>query len=192
VEHFRSGEHRLIREHATHVEQTDGIAANVVVLGPEYALRCLGVGNADLPNRSHNSTKMANLYRSRWRGVARDFDYLGHPQLFDYARAVMADPRTPEGLRTDPVLLAEFPPKELVMNTAAGVRYDIGRANCPECLRVYREARQERAARVGQVVPRKPRKPPLTSVARAAQSRDPSRPLHRGFVLRFEFLAPRF
>jgi hypothetical protein len=44
---------------------------------------------------------------------ARDFDYLGHPQLFDYARGVMADPRTHEDLRTDPALLAEFPPKEL-------------------------------------------------------------------------------
>jgi len=45
--------------------------------------------------------------------LGRDFDYLGHPQLFDYCRAVMADPRTDEYLREDPTLRAEFPPKPI-------------------------------------------------------------------------------
>src|SRR5262249_42150258 len=44
---------------------------------------------------------------------ARDFDYLSHPQLFDYARGVMASQQTKKYLREDPSLLAEFPPKEL-------------------------------------------------------------------------------
>jgi|SRR5262249_12487698 len=44
---------------------------------------------------------------------ARDFDCLSHPLIFDYARGIMADPRTHEDLRMDPTLLAEFPPKEL-------------------------------------------------------------------------------
>ena len=43
----------------------------------------------------------------------RDYDYLGHPQLFDYCRALMADPRTPQYLREDPMLRAEFPGKAL-------------------------------------------------------------------------------
>ena len=43
----------------------------------------------------------------------RDFNYLEHPQLFDYGRAVMADPRTPERLREDPDLQILFPPKPL-------------------------------------------------------------------------------
>src|SRR5262245_53021374 len=42
----------------------------------------------------------------------RDYDFLGHPQFFDYARAVMADPRF-ECLR-DPELQREFPEKPLV------------------------------------------------------------------------------
>jgi hypothetical protein len=44
---------------------------------------------------------------------ARDFDYLGHPLFFDFARGVMADPRTEEYLREDRQLLEEFPPKPL-------------------------------------------------------------------------------
>jgi len=40
---------------------------------------------------------------------ARDYDFLGHPLFFDYARGLMADPRTPEGVREDPVLCAEYP-----------------------------------------------------------------------------------
>jgi len=43
----------------------------------------------------------------------RDYDYLGHPQLFDHARALMADPRTLEHLREDPMMRAEFPPKPI-------------------------------------------------------------------------------
>jgi hypothetical protein len=45
--------------------------------------------------------------------LGRDFDYLGHPQLFDHARAVMADPHTPEYLREDPRLREEFSPKPI-------------------------------------------------------------------------------
>jgi len=45
---------------------------------------------------------------------ARDFDYLGHPLFFDFARGVMASAHVGErGLREDPQLLEEFPPKEL-------------------------------------------------------------------------------
>jgi len=43
----------------------------------------------------------------------RDYDYLGHPQLFDHARALMADPRTLEYLRENPMMRAEFPPKPI-------------------------------------------------------------------------------
>jgi hypothetical protein len=43
----------------------------------------------------------------------RDYDYLSHPQLFDYCRALMADPRIPQYLREDPALRAEFPPKPI-------------------------------------------------------------------------------
>src|SRR5262249_9424316 len=38
---------------------------------------------------------------------ARDYDYLGHPLYFDYARGRMADPRTPAYLRNDPELRRE-------------------------------------------------------------------------------------
>jgi hypothetical protein len=51
------------------------------------------------------------LYARSLQG--RDFGYLNHPRLFDYARAVMADPRTREYLREDPGLRAEFPAKPL-------------------------------------------------------------------------------
>jgi hypothetical protein len=44
---------------------------------------------------------------------ARDFNYLSHPLFFDYARGVLASPRTKDYLREDWALLAEFPPKEL-------------------------------------------------------------------------------
>lgn|SRR5262245_39663658 len=40
-------------------------------------------------------------------------NYYEHPLLYDYARAVMADPRTKEYLREDRELRAEFPPKPL-------------------------------------------------------------------------------
>src|SRR5215469_10959296 len=39
---------------------------------------------------------------------ARDYDYLGHPLFFDYCRGRMADPRTPEYLRSEE-MLREFP-----------------------------------------------------------------------------------
>ena len=42
----------------------------------------------------------------------RDFDYLGHPLFFDYARGAMAAHLGEVGLQTDRKLLAEFPPKE--------------------------------------------------------------------------------
>jgi hypothetical protein len=48
----------------------------------------------------------------------RDYDCLGHPQLFDYCRAVMADPRTAEYLREDRELRAEFPAKPLAATAA--------------------------------------------------------------------------
>src|SRR5262245_48663642 len=51
------------------------------------------------------------LYSNSLQG--RDYDYLGHLLFFDYARAVMADPRTPEYLREDPALRAEFPAKPI-------------------------------------------------------------------------------
>ena len=44
----------------------------------------------------------------------RDFDYLGHPLFFDYARGVMASSHVGErGLHIDAELVAEFPAKEL-------------------------------------------------------------------------------
>jgi hypothetical protein len=45
--------------------------------------------------------------------AGRDFHYLGHPQFLDYGRAVMADPRTPEYLREDPILQIHFPPRPI-------------------------------------------------------------------------------
>jgi hypothetical protein len=42
-----------------------------------------------------------------------DFDYLTHPQIYEFCRGLMASPHTPEHVREDPELLAEFPPKEL-------------------------------------------------------------------------------
>jgi hypothetical protein len=58
------------------------------------------------------------LYARSLQG--RDFDYLTHPQLFDYCRAVMADPRTREYLREDPGLRAEFPAKPIAGLDAQG------------------------------------------------------------------------
>jgi hypothetical protein len=43
----------------------------------------------------------------------RDYDFLGHPLLYDYARGKMADPRTREYLREDLALRAEFPAEPL-------------------------------------------------------------------------------
>lgn len=44
---------------------------------------------------------------------ARDYDFLGHPLFFDYCRGRMADPRTPDYLRTKE-MLQKFPEKPLV------------------------------------------------------------------------------
>jgi len=44
---------------------------------------------------------------------ARDYDFLGHPLFFDYCRGRMADPRTPEFLRTEETL-RKFPEKALL------------------------------------------------------------------------------
>jgi hypothetical protein len=54
---------------------------------------------------------LLSYYSSSLEG--RDYNYLEHPQFFDYGRAVMADPRTPEHLREDPDLQIHFPPKPL-------------------------------------------------------------------------------
>jgi hypothetical protein len=51
--------------------------------------------------------------RYSWSLQGRDFDYLDHPQLFDYARGLMASEYTASYLRDDPQLQAEFPPKLL-------------------------------------------------------------------------------
>jgi hypothetical protein len=59
----------------------------------------------------NNPNAWFNVPSTAWR--RRDYDCLGHPQLFDYCRAVMADPRTHKGLREDPVLRAEFSAKPL-------------------------------------------------------------------------------
>jgi len=45
---------------------------------------------------------------------ARDYDFLGHPLLFDYARGVMANPRIRACLRNDPEMQREFPERPLV------------------------------------------------------------------------------
>jgi hypothetical protein len=45
--------------------------------------------------------------------LGRDYDFWGHPQFLDHARAVMADPRTPAYLREDRELREAFPPKPL-------------------------------------------------------------------------------
>ena len=42
-----------------------------------------------------------------------NFDYLRHPQPFDYFCGAMFHPNTPEHVRGDPELRAEFPAKEL-------------------------------------------------------------------------------
>jgi hypothetical protein len=42
-----------------------------------------------------------------------DFDYLKHPQPFDYFCGVMAHPNAPDHVRDDPELQAEFPAKVL-------------------------------------------------------------------------------
>jgi len=41
------------------------------------------------------------------------YDYLLHPPPVDYISGLMADPNTPDHLRTDPELLREFPPRPL-------------------------------------------------------------------------------
>jgi hypothetical protein len=41
------------------------------------------------------------------------YDYLTHPQFFEYARGVMAYPHTPKRVREDPELIEEFPPRPL-------------------------------------------------------------------------------
>jgi hypothetical protein len=51
------------------------------------------------------------LYARSLQG--RDYNVLEHPQLFDYCRAVMADPRTRQYWREDPGLRAEFPAKPI-------------------------------------------------------------------------------
>jgi len=43
----------------------------------------------------------------------RDFDYLGHPLLYDYCRGAMAAQFGEAGVWEDRQLLAEFPPKPL-------------------------------------------------------------------------------
>jgi hypothetical protein len=43
----------------------------------------------------------------------QDYNYLIHPQFFDFARGVMAYDGTPKHVRNDPELLEEFPPKPL-------------------------------------------------------------------------------
>jgi len=42
-----------------------------------------------------------------------DYNFLVHPSFVDYASGVMADDGTPERVRSDPELLAEFPPQPL-------------------------------------------------------------------------------
>ena len=42
-----------------------------------------------------------------------DFDYLTHPQIYEFSCGLMASPQTPEHVREDPELLAEFPAREL-------------------------------------------------------------------------------
>jgi|SRR5215831_13884571 len=42
-----------------------------------------------------------------------NYDYLGHPQLYDFCCGVMAHPSAPKHVRDDPELKAEFPPQPL-------------------------------------------------------------------------------
>jgi hypothetical protein len=43
----------------------------------------------------------------------RDYELDGHPEFGAYARGVVASPFTPEWIRDDPVLCAQFPPVPL-------------------------------------------------------------------------------
>jgi hypothetical protein len=61
--------------------------------------------------RAHGALHVLGLYANSLERL--DFDYHTHPQLFEFACGVMADPHAPDHVRYDPELQNEFPAKEL-------------------------------------------------------------------------------
>jgi hypothetical protein len=86
--------------------------AHFAATGPAWA-QPLPVGDEISPLLRATSGPMCLLGHYACSLMMMSYDYLGHPQPFDYFCGVMAHPRAPDHIRDDPELRCEFPAKGL-------------------------------------------------------------------------------